>query len=73
MGYKALDWQSGYGVVSFGTRDLPWVVDSVKKQRERHRIGKIVYRLERINVPETRLKPNGENPRERGSQNCVAK
>jgi putative transposase len=24
---KVLEWQNGYGVVSFGTRDLPWVVE----------------------------------------------
>jgi hypothetical protein len=48
LGYKALDWQAGYGVVSFGTRDLPWVIDYVKNQRERHRTGRIETRLERI-------------------------
>ena len=24
---KALEWQRGYGIVSFGTKDLPWVID----------------------------------------------
>lgn len=28
---KELQWQSGYGVVSFGTRDLPWVVEYIRK------------------------------------------
>jgi REP element-mobilizing transposase RayT len=27
LGRKVLEWQAGYGVVSFGTRDLPWVVE----------------------------------------------
>src|SRR4051794_10802861 len=27
-------WQHGYGVVSFGTRDLPWVVDYIDRQKE---------------------------------------
>ena len=27
LGHKVLEWQTGYGVVSFGTRDLAWVKD----------------------------------------------
>jgi putative transposase len=45
---KVLEWQSGYGVVSFGTANLPWVNEYVRNQRERHGRGKIVKRLERI-------------------------
>jgi hypothetical protein len=45
---KLLDWHEGYGVVSFGTRDLPWVIDYVKNQREHHAKGKTYDRLERI-------------------------
>jgi hypothetical protein len=41
-------WQVGYGVVSFGTRDLKWVVRYVRNQREHHACGKIEDRLERI-------------------------
>jgi REP element-mobilizing transposase RayT len=37
---KALEWQSKYGVVSFGTKDLPWVVEYVRGQREHHAKGK---------------------------------
>lgn len=44
---KALQWQSGYGVVSFGTRDLKWVVDYVRNQKEHHKRGNIYHRLER--------------------------
>ena len=33
---KLLEWQSGYGVVSFGTKDLPWVVAYVRDQRRHH-------------------------------------
>ena len=44
---KALQWQLGYGVVSFGTRDLPWVVDYIHNQKERHRSGRLSERLER--------------------------
>ena len=45
---KALQWQAGYGVVSFGTRDLEWIVSYINNQEERHRVGKISERLERI-------------------------
>jgi len=33
---KLLEWQAGYGVVSFGTKRLPWIVDYVRKQRQHH-------------------------------------
>jgi hypothetical protein len=34
--------------VSFGTKDLKWVVDYINNQKEHHRTGKIYDRLERI-------------------------
>ncbi|MEO7658465.1 MAG: transposase [Pyrinomonadaceae bacterium] len=49
---KALQWQAGFGVVSFGTRDLPWVVAYVENQKERHKRGDISERLERIEDPD---------------------
>ena len=45
---KALQWQTGYGVVSFGTRDLPWIVGYIENQKERHKRGNISERLETI-------------------------
>ena len=45
---KLLDWQRCYGVLSFGTKDLPWVIDYIRNQREHHRKGTTVDRLERI-------------------------
>jgi len=33
---KALEWQRGYGVVSFGKAHLDWVADYVAHQREHH-------------------------------------
>ncbi|PYT00781.1 MAG: hypothetical protein DMF63_05605 [Acidobacteria bacterium] len=45
---KGLQWQSGYGVVSFGTRDLPWIISYIHDQKERHRTGRISERLERF-------------------------
>ena len=47
LGRKVLDWQTGYGVVSFGTRDLEWVRDYIRNQRDRHACGKVEERLER--------------------------
>ena len=50
---KVLEWQSGYGVVSFGTKDLDWVRRYVRTQQEHHARGKVFDRLERIDqVPE---------------------
>ena len=44
---KVLDWQTGYGVVSFGTKDLEWVVNYIRDQKEHHEKGTTVERLER--------------------------
>ena len=52
FGRKALEWQTGYGVVSFGTRDLPWVVEYVENQKDRHATGRAEDRLERITALE---------------------
>lgn len=51
-GLGSLAWQTGYGVVSFGKRDLPWVVEYIKNQREHHHAGSAVERLEAIEVDE---------------------
>ncbi len=45
---KTLQWQTGYGVVSFGMGDLEWVKAYVRNQREHHARGRIHDRLERI-------------------------
>lgn len=37
---KALEWQRGYGVVSFGRKNLPAVLDYIANQKERHSKGK---------------------------------
>lgn len=42
-----LDWQTGYGVVSFGTGDLPWVLSYVRNQRQHHARGTTQDRMER--------------------------
>ena len=46
-GRKALEWQRGYGIVSFGKKDLPWVVKYVLNQKEHHKGGTTHDRLER--------------------------
>ncbi len=45
---KPLQWQISYGVIRFGTRELAWVVDYIRKQREHHAAGRVYDRLERI-------------------------
>jgi putative transposase len=45
---KALEWQRGFGVVSFGTNNLGWVLDYIKNQKEHHAAGTVRSRLERI-------------------------
>jgi putative transposase len=56
---KVLDWQDGYGVVSFGTGDLEWVKSYVRNQKEHHARGTTHERLERIEG----LKPEEEEGR----------
>jgi REP-associated tyrosine transposase len=48
LGRTVLQWQTGYGVVSFGTKDLPWVIDYIRNQKEHHASGRTFERLERI-------------------------
>ncbi len=45
--HKLLQWQRGYGIVSFGTKDLKWVVNYVLNQKEHHKKGTINDRLEK--------------------------
>jgi REP element-mobilizing transposase RayT len=46
----AFAWQKGYGVVSFGEKQLPWVVEYVKTQKEHHADRTVVGKLEEITV-----------------------
>lgn len=52
FGPKKLQWQSGYGILTFSAKDLKWVVEYIENQKERHKTGKISERLERITHPE---------------------
>jgi putative transposase len=44
--HKALQWQRGYGAVSFGHKNLAWIAEYIQKQREHHARGTIQPRLE---------------------------
>jgi putative transposase len=43
---ERFSWQAGYGVVTFGTRDLQWVVGYIARQKEHHAKGMTFPRLE---------------------------
>jgi REP element-mobilizing transposase RayT len=45
---RLLQWQRGFGVVSFGKQQLPWVKNYIKRQKEHHAKRKVFDRLERI-------------------------
>jgi hypothetical protein len=47
---KLLEWQTGYGVASFGTKATPWVVRYVENQRQHHAKGTTHDRLERVEI-----------------------
>ncbi len=45
---KRLEWQRGFGVVSFGKKQLPWVQNYIARQKEHHANGRLQPRLERV-------------------------
>src|SRR5579871_5287997 len=45
-GSKSLEWQRGFGVVSFGKKQLPWVREYIARQKDHHRRGSTHERLE---------------------------
>jgi REP element-mobilizing transposase RayT len=47
-GMKAVEWQRGFGVVSFGKKNLRWVLDYVAHQKEHHAAGTCEGRLEKV-------------------------
>jgi hypothetical protein len=44
---KLLEWQAGYGIVSFGTKDMEWVIRYIQNQKQHHERGTVTERLER--------------------------
>jgi putative transposase len=47
-GQKVLQWQTGYGIVSYGTKDMDWVNAYIRNQKEHHARAQTHERLERI-------------------------
>jgi putative transposase len=47
---KVIEWQTGYGVVSFGAKAMPWVIRYVENQREHHAKRTTHERLERVEI-----------------------
>ena len=66
--FKALSWQRGFSVVSFGTKNLPFVVEYIANQKEHHAKGTAYDRLERTAGEETaaRKRVKHEKPPENG-------
>ena len=52
--FKALYWQRGFGVVSFGQKNLRFVLAYIGRQREHHANGSVHDRLERTAGDEVR-------------------
>jgi len=62
LGRKLLEWQGGYGVGSFGTKDLEWVKEYVRNQRQHHAQGTVSERLERISSEDGEAQVHREAP-----------
>jgi putative transposase len=45
---KCLQWQSGYGVTSFATSQLPYIKAYIRNQRTHHANGTTVWELEQV-------------------------
>ena len=55
--YSSVDapfkWQEGYGVVTFGEKNFPYVERYIARQQEHHQTGQIIDKLERIDELES--------------------
>jgi putative transposase len=58
-GIKRLEWQRGFGVVSFGKKQLPWVLAYIANQKEHHANEKTQARLERVTMDDNGLPLDG--------------
>jgi putative transposase len=56
---KRLEWQRGFGVVSFGKKHLGWVQDYIARQKEHHATGRLEERLERVSFDDEDGMPEG--------------
>ena len=52
QGAGTLEWQRGYGVVSFGKNNLTWVLEYIANQKQHHAKGKAHDRLEKCDKDE---------------------
>lgn len=59
IGHKVLEWQRGYGAVSFGRRNLPWIRDYIGQQREHHAADQVQQRLEAHQPEESSVEKPG--------------
>jgi putative transposase len=57
MEAQVLHWQRGYGVVSFGRKNLDWVLRYIANQKEHHAEDRVQVRLERTTDDEEDLSP----------------
>jgi putative transposase len=68
---KRLEWQRGFGVVSFGKKQLPWVRDYIASQKEHHATGRLQPRLEEVSFDndgaEFTALPEDKKPAKAGS------
>ena len=53
-------WQAGYGILSFGGKQLDMVVKYVKNQRQHHHESTIISFLERAQADRAGINPNAE-------------
>ncbi|HEY2934680.1 MAG TPA: IS200/IS605 family transposase [Acidobacteriota bacterium] len=63
-----LKWQEGYGAVSFGRKDLEFVCDYIRRQKEHHARGSLIGRLECTQDPDEEsagLKAGGQKEKGR--------
>ncbi len=58
---KLLYWQNGYGVVSFGKKNLQFVIDYIANQRQHHAGEGVIDRLEWCSS-DSWVNPGNENP-----------
>jgi putative transposase len=58
-GFKAMEWQRGFGVVSFGKKQLEWVLEYIANQKEHHAKGTTQARLEKTWVDEDEISNGG--------------
>ncbi len=54
---KALEWQRGFGAVSFGHKQLDWVKRYVQDQKQHHQQKEVFDKLERFDTWQENEKP----------------